>query len=593
MRLTKGKRESIAASLQQGVSHARVLTDIREDAINQLDDNFKRHHLTDKRDLLNIKASFALDNVKRHPEDQVSVQAWIDEWAGSEGNPVLFCKFQGQECSGEYNLTKDDFAIVIQNPFQKQMAQKFAHRGICVDSTHGTTGYDFLLTSIVVLDEFGQGIPVAWLLSNHEDFTHMCLFFEMVKKNCGVLSPQWVMSDMASQFYNAWVGIMGGCPRRLLCTWHVDRAWQTELRAKVKDTIVAAELYKMLRVVLQQTDINLFEKYLSELIHRLPTISIEFSHYFNQEWASKVELWAYCHRKALGINTNMAVEAFHRVFKYNYLKGKVNKRVNNCLINLLHYIRDTCFDRVIKLTKGKSTHKSKLIQDRHKSSKDLSTSNIQEEGDCRWKVASATDNGITYTVIRQANKCLESSCKMICVECNICIHQYVCNCTDSLIHNTTCKHIHMLQQYLTKADVKDHKEDGSVGNEYNNAEIKLVASQLCKEKKYSNNLISTRKALQEKLRLLAEELTACEDIDIIIQISKQVNASHHLYKSMQKQNSTMSPMKPVSNSPANKNIDPQRKFRSTKKKRKQTTKVRFAKPTHDDISALFTDPANG
>ena len=28
---------------------------------------------------------------------------------------------------------------------------------------------------------------------------------------------------------------MGGKPLQLLCTWHVDKSWQTELRAKVKD----------------------------------------------------------------------------------------------------------------------------------------------------------------------------------------------------------------------------------------------------------------------------------------------------------------------------------------------------------------------
>ena len=105
MRLTKGKRESIAVSLQKGASDARVLTDIREDAINQLDESFKRYHLADKKDLQNIKASFGLNNVKRHQEDQVSVQAWIDEWTKSEGNPVLFYKFQGQECSQEFDLS--------------------------------------------------------------------------------------------------------------------------------------------------------------------------------------------------------------------------------------------------------------------------------------------------------------------------------------------------------------------------------------------------------------------------------------------------------------------------------------------------------
>ena len=43
------------------------------------------------------------------------------------------------------------------------------------------------------------------------------------------------MSDLASQIYNVWVGAMGGKPLQLLCTWHVDKSWQTELRAKVKD----------------------------------------------------------------------------------------------------------------------------------------------------------------------------------------------------------------------------------------------------------------------------------------------------------------------------------------------------------------------
>ena len=80
------------------------------------------------------------------------------------------------------------------------MTQKFASNRICVDATHGTTGYDFLLTMLVVLDEFGEGLPIAWCLSNHEDLTHMCVFFKMIRENCGVLTPHWIMSDLANQF---------------------------------------------------------------------------------------------------------------------------------------------------------------------------------------------------------------------------------------------------------------------------------------------------------------------------------------------------------------------------------------------------------
>ena len=88
---------------------------------------------------------------------------------------------------------------------------------------------------------------------------------------------------------------------------------------------VATEIYKMLRTVLQQTNVTSFQDYLSQFLKRLPSLSLEFSQYFRNEWLGREESWAYCYRKGMGINTNMIVEAFHRVFKYNYLKGKYNK----------------------------------------------------------------------------------------------------------------------------------------------------------------------------------------------------------------------------------------------------------------------------
>ena len=34
------------------------------------------------------------------------------------------------------------------------------------------------------------------------------------------------MSDMAEQYYLARVSAFDDTPRKLLCTWHVDRAWR-------------------------------------------------------------------------------------------------------------------------------------------------------------------------------------------------------------------------------------------------------------------------------------------------------------------------------------------------------------------------------
>ena len=72
------------------------------------------------------------------------------------------------------------------------MLKNFGERVVCIDSTHKSTGYDFLLITVVVVDEFGEGYPVAWCLCNKED--------------------QILMTRVGN-----------------LCTWHIDRAWRQAL----------------------------------------------------------------------------------------------------------------------------------------------------------------------------------------------------------------------------------------------------------------------------------------------------------------------------------------------------------------------------
>ena len=92
-RIAKGRREQIAVSLQQGVAKERILNDLREDGLKS--ETLKRHHLIGKKDIANIKTSFQLDDVRRHPDDQSSVKAWVDERSSQENNFILFSKFQG------------------------------------------------------------------------------------------------------------------------------------------------------------------------------------------------------------------------------------------------------------------------------------------------------------------------------------------------------------------------------------------------------------------------------------------------------------------------------------------------------------------
>ncbi|XP_022790149.1 uncharacterized protein LOC111329658 [Stylophora pistillata] len=138
--LPKQKKEEMAALIQQGVSKVKILGDIRENRMQG--GAFKHYHLTDMKDLSNISRAFQWfgGQVQRSENDQESVRAWIQEWQESGNNPVLFYKLQGEQAQEDLDLLQEDFFIVIQIPFQKAMAQKFASKGVCIDSTHGTTG---------------------------------------------------------------------------------------------------------------------------------------------------------------------------------------------------------------------------------------------------------------------------------------------------------------------------------------------------------------------------------------------------------------------------------------------------------------------
>ncbi len=81
-----------------------------------------------------------------------------------EYDPVTIFKPQGQECATNTSLAKNDFLLGIQT--MKAFGDK-------LDATHGTNHYDFKLVTVLVLDDFGEGIPVG---CNKEDGTVLKAF---------------------------------------------------------------------------------------------------------------------------------------------------------------------------------------------------------------------------------------------------------------------------------------------------------------------------------------------------------------------------------------------------------------------------------
>ena len=211
IRLTDSSRVKIASQLQAGVSINNILDSIRDVSLKQ---GIKREHLIVKQDIRNIERVLNLSNIQKHANDQTSVAIWVQEALTQPYNPVLVFKPQGRKDS-VVGLTDDleekNFILAIQTEFQHDAMKLFAGNGrvVCVDATHGTNVYDFFLITVMVLDDYGEGVPVAWCISDREDTSLLSQFFKHLHERVGDIGLDYFMSDDAEQYHTAWCGVFG------------------------------------------------------------------------------------------------------------------------------------------------------------------------------------------------------------------------------------------------------------------------------------------------------------------------------------------------------------------------------------------------
>lgn len=176
---------------------------------------------------------------------------------------------------------------------------------------------------LLVIDEYGNGVPVSFFFSNKEDTSSMILFFEKVKEAVGLqIKAEVFMSDDAPQFYNAWEQVMGASQYHLLCWWHVNKNWTANLNSKIKNKekreLVKKSLYVLATDVENEGEFEVnLQIFLNELQEDEDTWM--FYTYFCTNYINKKKCWAFCYRKHTGLNTNMHLENLHKKIKYTYL----------------------------------------------------------------------------------------------------------------------------------------------------------------------------------------------------------------------------------------------------------------------------------
>lgn len=90
-----------------------------------------------------------------------------------QGFPLLSCSEELRKGLSETSADaaqaplSQGFHIAICSDAQSLMLKKFGDL-VFLDTVHGTTKYSYFNLTILVLDEFGQGFPVAFMLSQTE-----------------------------------------------------------------------------------------------------------------------------------------------------------------------------------------------------------------------------------------------------------------------------------------------------------------------------------------------------------------------------------------------------------------------------------------
>ena len=577
----EGVKLDIAAKLHQGVKIDRILDDLRDSL--SANGTIGPEQLLSKQHIQNMKRQLNLQSIIKHQNDFDSTSAWVEELKTKEYNPVIVFKPQGMEQTTSMdNLGKDDFLLAIQSEFQKDALQHYGNKVIMMDATHDTTQYKFLLITILVVDDHGAGLPVAWAISNREDAALLMQFLSAVKERVGSLQPKYFMSDCAEQYFSAWLGIFGrNNTQKMLCIWHVDRAWRKALQTHVTNQQERVEIYHQLCILLQERDKTSFLVKLQQLMSYLKETQGQFFQYFNTHYVPHQNEWATCYRIGTIVNTNMFVESFHRLLKVVYLDSKQNRRVDSLLFVLLRLSRNLIYDQIQKIAKGKITHRKCEIKKRHKSAEEFmgkKTPKYTKQGENTWKIESFSHEGNFYTVQQLLPHC---ECPLHCSMCNACIHMYSCTCLDASIHCTVCKHIHVLHMLESISDTMKSSNDD---NETSGIEVEDEFNTLdyfarILHEGNATTLENLRKEVNGLLHGAELLVDTCKNADTLQTVKKHLKSAIAVIRATGTADTYS--WKPRSIMAPNAKHSKQLTFFSTQRKRK-TSNSRLAKPTSEE-----------
>lgn len=263
--------------------------------------------------------------------------------------------------------------------------------------------------------------------------------------------------------------VMQNAPKyRLFCTWHVIGAWKKQW-SRINDASSRDDVKQATFDLLLEPNPVLFEEKLRVFLSSANADTEAFVEYFERHFVETAPNWAYCYRQNCGVHSNMALEAFHHILKYDHSDENELPWLAHTLACLEKYLVLREHDEVIQKTGNKRFSKLDNLRRKHHLAKkfvdrrdvaDVVT--IVDERSflvCPFDGVDKSTGSKMYVVTKivdeQMNEFRECCsygsevvCRLPCELCQICFHEYSCNCTDASVKNNMCVHIHAVGIFL-------------------------------------------------------------------------------------------------------------------------------------------------
>ncbi|CAB4385810.1 unnamed protein product [Rhizophagus irregularis] len=254
----------------------------------------------------------------------------------SPNNSILF--WQQQQClcykdskeKGCYKSANcNPFICIIQTQEMRNSCKKINWDMCCLDATGSTNQYRWLLYSIIIGDEGGHGIPLAFMITSWESHEPITKFFEVLHITNGIaFSPKVFIIDKSDTEILA-INIFYKEQKVLifLCFFHYMQAWErwcrnsaNRISLDVRPTVIA--FVRKLKLVITIEGFNQLEQDFIKWILTTNNLTKLLS-YYKKSWLKFNEIKSR-ELKACEIAENNMIDIIDPMNGYCIVKSQSN-----------------------------------------------------------------------------------------------------------------------------------------------------------------------------------------------------------------------------------------------------------------------------